>query len=116
MEINNPAPIEPAIQTNVKSNPQNPIMPVTPTEGDSSNKMVLWLIGGVILIFLVVGVIYWYLSKQREANQPTFQPASVTIKPQPKDTVDALDRDLSALEDSNLDSDFSSLDQDLQNL
>lgn len=110
MEINNPTPMGPPIQPNA-------VIPTpstsSPTKDDSSNKMILWLIGGVMFIFLVVGGIYWYLSSQQQVTEPTFQP-TITIKPQ--DTVDTLDKDLNELKEDNLDSDFSSLDQDLQNL
>lgn len=108
MENNNPMP-----QAPIKPNMQpNPLMSVAPKE-DSPN-MVMWLVGGVILIIFVVGGIYFYLSKQQTA-QPTFkQNAQATLKPE--DTVDALDKDLSSVNISNLDSDFSQVDQDLQNL
>lgn len=71
---------------------------------------------GLVIIVLVVGGIYFFLSRQQATIQ-TLQPEStVQVTPKPQDTIDALDRDLNALNIENADSDFASIDQDLQQL
>lgn len=91
--------------------PQTPIAPEPPS-GDS-NKMVLWLVIGLVIVVVLVGGIYFFLSKQQTKTTET---TTVQTTPQPQDTVDALDKDLNALNVENADSDFASVDQDLEQL
>ncbi|MBI2196656.1 hypothetical protein HYU45_03520 [Candidatus Daviesbacteria bacterium] len=79
--------------------------------------MVVWLVVGLVGIIVIVGVIYFLLSSRQAAinTSKTEQPV-VQVSPEPPDTVDALERDLNALEVSDSDSDFTSIDQDLEQL
>lgn len=104
---NTPPPQAPAA-------PQTPIAAPEPASGDS-NKMVLWLVIGLVIVVVLVGGIYFFLSKQQTTETGTKQPV-VQVTPKPQDTVDALDKDLNALNVESSDSDFASLDQDLQQL
>ena len=52
----------------------------------------------------------------KNASNETTSQEIVQTTPAPQETVDALDRDLSALNIGNTDSDFSSIDTDLQQL
>lgn len=100
-------------------NPQQPVQPSIPEPSSGSSKIVVWFLGGLVIIILLVGAIYIFLSKQ--IPSPTVTNQTVTpVPPKPADTVDALDRDLASLEvdtaTKDADSDFESIDQDLQNL
>lgn len=107
MENNNPTQQPPA--------PQTPIAP-EPSSGDS-NKMVIWLIVGLVIIIVIVGGIYFFLSSRQAAtNTGTTQQPVVQVTPQPPDTVDALEKDLNTLNVESADSEFTSIDQDLQQL
>ncbi len=95
---------------------QTPVTPESPS-GDS-NKMILWLLIGLVVIVVSIGGIYLFLSKQQAAvpeSQTTKTPI-VQATPKPQDTVDALDRDLSSVNVADPNSDFPSVDQDLQQL
>lgn len=95
--------------------PQTIIPSVDPQEKQTSSKLILWLLGGIVIIFVVIGGIYWYLNSKQQQQTISQQPVA-QVTPKPQETLDALDKDLSAVEASNLDSDFSSVDQDLKNL
>ena len=72
------------------------------------NKTMLWLIIGLVLVILLVGGIYWYLSKQQETTpQPTLKPPT---------TESNLERDLNSIEVQTSDTEFDALDKDLQSL
>jgi len=73
------------------------------------NKMMLWLIGGLVAIILVVGGIYFYLSSQQKTQtQPTSTPAAKV--------EENLENDLNAVDVGDLDQEFSEVDKDLQGL
>lgn len=114
MENSNQTQQPPAVNTAPSQAPvvpQTPIAPEPPS-GDS-NKLVLWLVIGLVIVVVLVGGIYFFLSKQQTKTTET---KTVQTTPQPQDTVDALDKDLNALNVESSDSDFASLDQDLQQL
>lgn len=106
---NNPTPQAPAA---AQPAPQ----PVEP----GSNRLVLYFVIGLVLIVLLVAGAYLFMSRQQQAaknaSNETTSPEIVQATPKPQETVDALDRDLSALNVDNTDSDFSSIDTDLQQL
>lgn len=87
-------------------------------QNSEEKKLILWLVGGLILIILVVGVIYWFLSKQAENTAKPTQQEEATKAPQL--TLQALNEqletELNSLEVQAPDSDFQEIDQDLQNL
>lgn len=96
--------------------PQQPSAPqpqpnpaVVQSDAAGNNKAIFWLIGGLILIILVVGGIYWYLSSKQ-----TVQPAQPTVSKSA--TGDTFDQDLNSIDVQAADSDFTSVDQDLQSL
>ncbi len=120
----NAAPIDPTapVQPSVSQTPQSAAAPQTPTSpaptSEESKKPVLWLIIGLVVVIALVGGIYFFLSRQQAAStaqKATEQPIVQTPQKAP-DTVDALDRDLSALNIDNTDADFASVDSDLQQL
>lgn len=86
------------------------VQPPVAEEGGDNNKMVLWLIVGLVVVILVVGAVYWYLSSQQSPTQPGEQAGT---KPA---VAEDLDKELNSINVDTLDSDFSLVDQDLQNL
>lgn len=80
----------------------------TAPEGNN-NKMILWLVGGLAVVILVFGGIYFYLNSQKKTQpQPTPTPS-----PQVQEN---LEKELNAIEVNDLDAEFSTVDQDLENL
>lgn len=77
------------------------------SEGENK-KTIMWLIVGLVLVILLVGGIYWYLGKQQETT-----PQST---PQPPTTESNLERELDAINIEAEDSDFTSVDADLESL
>lgn len=93
--------------------PNVPPQPVPAAKTDGSKKMVFLLIGGVVLIIMIIGVIYWLLNKQQTINQS----AAVTNNQSVQVVKDTLDQDLKSIDVQASDSaDFDALDRDLQNL
>lgn len=99
----------------VPPQPPVPQVPVTEPTGDSK-KMILWLVIGLMVVVALVGGIYFFLSSQQAGN--TEQPVAEkkVVQTTPPDTMDALERDLSALNIEDTENDFTSIDQDLQQL
>lgn len=79
-----------------------------PASGNN-NKMILWLVGGLAVIILVFGLIYFYLNSQKK---PQIKP---TPTPSPQ-VQENLESELNSVEVNNLDTEFSTVDQDLENL
>lgn len=110
MDSNNP-------QTSPQPAPVQPVQPAQPAAPqpveEGSKKMGVWLIGGVVLILLIVGGIYLYMSRQQaKQSLQTETPPAATTAPQ-----DNLENDLESVNvESPVDSEFTSVDQDLQNL
>lgn len=111
MDNNNPAPEAPQAT-------DQPQIPVPEVQSGESNKMVLWLVIGLVVIIALVGAIYFFLSSQQAATntQKVTENPVVQASPEPPDTVDALDRDLNALNIGDVEADFASIDSDLQQL
>ena len=112
MENNNPAqaPMTPNVP------PPMPDAPASSSneQSSSSNKIILWFVVGLVIIVLVVGGIYFFLSRQQVA--PTQAPIT-QVSPSPA-AQENLESDLNNI---NVDvagatSDFTAVDQDLQQL
>lgn len=95
--------------------PPAPTSPVTPPPvGDGSKKMVLFLIGGLIVIILVVGGIYYYLGNKQQTPAVVEQVPTPTAQPQ---TAQDLETELNTtVADPSLDTDFSSVDKEIESL
>ncbi|MBU1031835.1 LPXTG cell wall anchor domain-containing protein [Patescibacteria group bacterium] len=79
-----------------------------PAPETGSNKFVVWLLVGLVLIILMVGGVYLYLSRQQAA------PAAV---PTPTPVVqENLEDELNAINIASPDADFTSVDQDIEQL
>lgn len=110
---NNPQVPQSAAAPNIPVQPQ-PAQEVAPFNGSGGNKILLWFVIGLIAIVAIVGGIYFFLSQQRvnTSNEPI---AVQTPIPSPKED---LEDDLNSInvDTATENSDFSSVDQDLQNL
>lgn len=89
----------------------DPTIVSQPTGGGGSNKLVLWLIMGLLVIGLI-GVGYLYMGGQRTGSN--YQ-APVTGKSTPAPESN-LDNELNSIDVTASDSDFNSIDQDLGSL
>lgn len=97
--------------------PSQPSVPQTlmpdSSSGDS-NKMILWLLIGLVIVVALVGGIYLFLSKQQTSapkSQITPLQTPVTL-PQ-----ENLENDLRSIDvEGEIDSDFTPVDQDLGQL
>lgn len=102
-----PQPVQPPTEL------PNVIPPQLPTTS-SSNKMILWLLGGIVVALMIGAGIYWYMGK--EAPVPTVE----TINPTPStkvETFDSMDQDLNSIDAESSDSaDFDSVNSDLEDL
>lgn len=112
---NNNQPVQPAKPANQEVPGEQPTLTTVQQEqNQEGNKMILWLVGGLILIVLVVGGIYWFLSKQQENKQVSQAPAKPV---ETQITTDSLNQDLNSVDTESSDSGgFTQVDQDLQGL
>lgn len=99
MEANNTPPTVPNTFT------QSP-----PEPEPSSNKFVMMLLIGIVVIIVLVGGIYLYSSRQQAANKNKQNAAPAPV------VQENLESDLNAIEVENTDTDFTSVDSDLQSL
>ncbi len=101
---------------------QNPViqgpvpMPVQPpVQHEGGSKLIIWLIGGLIIVLLVVAGIYFFMSSQKgpkEQSQPT-----QTAQPAAKATnQEVQESDVNAVEIDNLDKEFEAVEKDLETL
>lgn len=97
------------------NSPQTPATNQPPTKQPVKlNKRIVWLAGGLLIIILIVGGIYLF-----SGTQQTVVPNSQTTTLQaPKPAAEEnLENDLSSIDVENgTESDFTSTDQDLQQL
>lgn len=98
---------------NIPPLPPQPVVPGEPVTPGDSNKMILWFVIGLIGVILIVGGIYVFLSK----GQPAAKPQTTASKvPSPAPEAN-LENDLNSINvNSGIDSDFTSVDQDLESL
>lgn len=108
----NPIPSQPAVAQPPQGTAPAPnaVQPPTPAkESGDNNKMMMWFIGGLVLVILIVGGIYLYLNGQQ---QKTLAPS-----PSPKAAAEEnLEKDLDAVNVEDIEGEFTTVDKDLQNL
>lgn len=84
-----------------------------PPQPDSSSKALVWFIMGIVIIVVIVASIYLFLSKQTAIPQTqttTTQTPAPVVQENLEDNLNNIDVD------TTITSDFSSIDQDLQQL
>lgn len=106
---NNNIPVQPIPNMQQNIPPQTPPLPPITKTG---SKMVFWLIGGLILIILTVGGIYMYLRNTKEAKET---PVAST-QPVSEKLDDVSETEVEAVGVGDLETEFSSVDQDLKSL
>lgn len=113
MEPNNPnIPANPNIPTpKLAINPAPPSTPVEPPK--ESNKLILWFVLGLIVIGVLVGGTYLYLSRQQAVDFNQQAAKTQTPAPIPEEN---LENDLDSINVDDGASDFAGIDQDLQQL
>ncbi len=91
--------------------------PVAAPPAGDSKKMVLWLVAGFIVVIALVAGIYFLMSNRQQAATEE-QPTAITQIQTPMPAVEGnLEDDLNSVNtETTLDSEFSSVDQDLQQL
>lgn len=80
------------------------------SSNSNGNKMILWLVMGLLATILIVGMVYWYLSSQQSK-----QMESSTISKSTQ-TEANLEKDLNLIEVPEVDANFAEVDKDLQSL
>lgn len=84
------------------------VMQVPPTPAPPKSKT-MWLIIGLVIILLVIAGIYLLQSRQKAGQ-------SSKASPSPVAATDNLEQDLNAINLSDIEQEFSVVDQDLQSL
>lgn len=102
-------------QTPVSPQPSVPQVPVSEPPSGDSKKMIAWLVIGLVVVALLVGGIYFFLNQQQVQKSAQQANEQKVVESTP-DTMDALERDLNALNVENAETDFTSIDQDLGQL
>lgn len=90
------------------------VIPPVPGDGSSSNKLVMFLILGIIVIGLAVGGIYLYLNQKQTTDLQNSRSAVTT--PIPVAKQENLEADLNSINIATDDADFATIDQDIQGL
>ncbi|MBI2597502.1 hypothetical protein HYW41_05070 [Candidatus Daviesbacteria bacterium] len=83
-------------------------------EANNNKSTIILLLVGIVVIFAAVGGIYWYLGKQQSSSNQQSQP--IAGDQSAAENVDNLNQQLDAVDIPQPDADFTSIDQDLQNL
>lgn len=111
---NNPIPPQPNQPSPV---PTQPPVQAAPPEKDSK-KIIIFLVLGIALVILVVGGIYYFLSKQQPVPETPLpeQTTNIPTSPTLVSIKDALDEELDSINVSASEGDFESVDQDLKTL
>lgn len=115
MDNNNPTPIPNLTPppTNPVQTPPNPT-PTTPipplVEKGSNNKMVLWLVLGIILLGILAGGGYWFLNQQQDLS------SAKENYNQPVTQKEDLEAELDSIDVKGAEAEFTSVDKDLQSL
>jgi len=90
--------------------PVTPTQPVsTPSPIRAENKkggIVMWVVVVLVAVLVIGGVVFWYLNNQ----------SKVPVEGTPGQQTEDLTTELDSLVEEDLEADFTSLDQDLQNL
>lgn len=115
MDNNNPAPQPAGTTTAPNMNPpqpqplSNPVQnpPVSGEPPKSSKKMILMLVAGLVVAVVLIGGAYFYVSSRGA------KPSQIQTPPQ---TQDVLDTELNRVNVEELETEFATVEADLQNL
>lgn len=114
-DVTNPTPVAPMAPTpstpptaQTVPNPAAPETMISSADGNNKNKMILFLVAGLVVLSLIAAGLYFYRSQA--ANTAPKQSTAVVPS-----ELDSLDQDLQTVDSTQTD-DLSSIDQDLKNL
>lgn len=122
MDSNNPTsqtPINPQPVGAVQSaqppayQPQPPIS--QPTSGGESNKMVLMLVIGLVVIALLAGGVYFFFGKQSQTSQPAQQAPVTSNTPLPEENLESNLESID-VETASDAGEFNAVDTDIEQL
>lgn len=113
VDNNNTPQVPQAATPNIPVQPQ-PVQEVMSSNGSGGSKILLWFVIGLIVIVAIVGGIYFFLSQQ-QANTSKEPTTVQTPIPSPKEDLEG-DLNSINIDTATESSDFSSVDQDLQQL
>lgn len=97
--VNNPQPSPQAAPSVVQP----------PQESGENNRMVLWLIVGLVVIILVVGGIYFYSTGQQKVTKPKGASPTPVVQ-------ENLENEVNAINVEDIEGEFSEVDKDLGTL
>ncbi len=99
-------------ESSMPTQPATPQVPIAGTPPEESNKLIIWLIIGLVVVIILVGGVYLFLSRQQAASQ-----VQTTVQAPTPTPAENLEGDLNSIDvDSDATSDFTQVDQDLQQL
>lgn len=96
------------MEPKVTSPQPEPVVMQVPATPPPAKGKTMWLIVGLVIVLLVIAGIYLLQSRQKAGQ-------SLKASPSPAVT-DNLDQDLNSVNIGDVDPEFSTVDQDLQNL
>ena len=93
---------------------------ITETEDHAKdNKMIIRIVLGIVLIVLMVGGIYWYVSNNQKTSTKVLTKPEISSSANKKvstTSIDTLEKDANSMDVQSADTDFTDLDTDLKNL
>lgn len=96
-------------KNNPVTNPVTPVADPLPNGQSVKKSKTMWLIVGLVVVILLIVGIYLLQSRQKASQ-------SVKVSPSPVAAKDNLEQDLNSLNVGDVESEFSTVDQDLQSL
>lgn len=94
---------------NPVTNPVTPVADPLPSGQPVKKSKTMWLIVGLVLVILLIAGIYLLQSRQKASQ-------SVKASPSPVVATDNLEQDLNSINVGDVESEFNTVDQDLQSL
>lgn len=106
-----PVPQTPQPNLMVSPQQQHPIQ--DSTEAKSSNKMLFFLVGGIVIAILAAGGIYLYLNNQKPVVQTQPEQIAPVITPAPQTVTE---EEVQSVNVSDIEAEFTDVNKDLQGL
>lgn len=103
----NPAPQPAGTTATANMNPPQPQPPPSNAVQKSSKKMIFMLVAGLVVAVVLIGGAYFYVSSRGA------KPSQIQTPPQ---TQDVLDTELNRVNVEELETEFATVEADLQNL
>jgi len=95
--------------------PETPQPAAVPTPESGGGKTKLWIIIGLVVLLLILGGVYFYLSSQKNEAPEDLPQTTTQASPTPV-PINNLESDANSIEIESTDGDFATVDADLKNL